>query len=81
MRVRHLPTARTLHSPPAMRARQLAPLSLLTIAACITHLPPRTTAHQRITWQPTFAAAARVAVADGKPMLAVLAAGERDGLC
>jgi hypothetical protein len=64
-----------------MRTRDLAPLALLAVAACITHLPPRTTAHKQIAWQPTFAAAAEAAAASGKPLLAVLAAGERDGLC
>jgi hypothetical protein len=64
-----------------MRIRDLAPLLLLSLTACITHLPPRTTAHQQIWWQPTFEAAAATAAATGKPILAVLAAGERDGLC
>ena len=64
-----------------MRTRDLAPLLLLALSACITHLPVRTTAHQRIAWQPTFDAAAHEAARAGKPLLAVLAAGERDGLC
>ena len=64
-----------------MRTRDLAPLTLLALSACITHLPVRTTAHQQIAWQPTFDAAAERSAATGKPLLAVLAAGERDGLC
>ncbi|MGZ3441491.1 MAG: hypothetical protein ACXVDD_18355 [Polyangia bacterium] len=64
-----------------MRLRDLAPLSLLALAACITHLPPRSTTHLQIHWEPTFEAAAHAASATGKPLLAVLAAGERDGLC
>jgi hypothetical protein len=64
-----------------MRTRDLAPLALLAVTACITHLPPRTTAHKQIAWQPTFDAAAQASAATGKPLLAVLAAGERDGLC
>jgi hypothetical protein len=64
-----------------MRIRDLAPLSLLALTACITHLPPRSTTHLQIAWRPTFDDAARVSAATGKPLLAVLAAGERDGLC
>ncbi|MCU1278946.1 MAG: hypothetical protein JWM53_2492 [bacterium] len=64
-----------------MRIRDLAPLTLLALTACITHLPPRSTTHLQIAWQPTFEAAAARATATGKPLLAVLAAGERDGLC
>ncbi len=61
--------------------RDLAPLTLLALCACITHLPPRSTTHLSIHWEPTFDAAAARAAATGKPLLAVLAAGERDGLC
>ena len=64
-----------------MRLADLAPLTLLALTACITHLPPRSTTHLSIHWQPTFAAAAARSAATGKPLLAVLAAGERDGLC
>lgn len=61
--------------------RSLAPLALLALTACITHLPLRTTTHLQIHWQPSFEAAAQASAATGKPLLAVLAAGERDGLC
>ena len=61
--------------------RDLAPLTLLALTACITHLPPRSTTHLQIHWEPTFAAAAARAAQTGQPLLAVLAAGERDGLC
>jgi hypothetical protein len=67
-----------------MRLRPLAPLALLSfvaMSACITHLPPRSTTHLQIGWRPSFDEAARAAAASGKPLLAVLAAGERDGLC
>ena len=64
-----------------MRTRDLAPLTLLALTACITHLPPRSTTHLQIHWQPSFADAAQLSAATGKPLLAVLAAGERDGLC
>jgi hypothetical protein len=60
-----------------MRLRDLAPLTLLALTACITHLPPRSTTH----WQPSIDDAARTAAATGRPLLAVMAAGERDGLC
>ncbi len=73
--------ARALHTSRAMRISDLAPLTLLALTACITHLPPRSTTHLKIHWEPTFDAAARVAAATGKPLLAVMAAGERDGLC
>jgi hypothetical protein len=78
----HLRAARALHSSLAMRSlRTLAPLLLLALTACITHLPPRSTTHLQIHWEPSFEAAAAHAAATGKPLLAVLAAGERDGLC
>jgi len=78
----HLRAARALHSSRAMRLlRDLAPLALLAATACITHLPVRTTTHLQIHWEPTFEAAAARAAATGKPLVAVLAAGERDGLC
>jgi hypothetical protein len=78
----HLRAARALHPPPAMRPlRDLAPLTLLALTACITHLPPRSTTHLQIHWEPTFEAAAARAAQTGKPLVAVLAAGERDGLC
>jgi len=64
-----------------MRLRDLAPLALVAATACITHLPPRSTTHLAIRWQPTFDDAAARAASDGQPLLAVLAAGERDGLC
>lgn len=74
--------ARLLHPSRAMRLlRDLAPLTLLALCACITHLPPRSTTHLQIHWEPTFEAAAARAAATGKPLLAVMAAGERDGLC
>jgi hypothetical protein len=61
--------------------RDLAPLGLIALTACITHLPPRSTTHLQIHWEPSFESAARVSAATGKPLIAVLAAGERDGLC
>ncbi len=64
-----------------MRLRDLAPIALVAATACITHLPPRSTTHLAIQWQPSFDAAARVSAATGKPLLAVLAAGEIAGLC
>ncbi len=64
-----------------MRLRDLAPLALVAATACITHLPPRSTTHLAIHWQPSFDAAARLSAATGKPLLAVLAAGEIAGLC
>ena len=54
---------------------------LLAAAGCITHLPPRSTTHMQIAWQPSFDAAARVSAATGKPLLAVLVAGKIDGAC
>lgn len=61
--------------------RDLAPLTMLALCACITHLPPRSTTHLQIHWEPTFEAAAARAAQTNKPLLAVMAAGERDGLC
>ena len=74
--------ARTLHPSRAMRPlRDLAPLALLALTACITHLPPRSTTHLQIHWEPSFEAPAARAAQTGKPLVVALAAGERDGLC
>jgi hypothetical protein len=48
---------------------------------CITHLPPRTTTHLRIHWQPSFDAARDEAMRAHKPLLVLLIAGEIAGPC
>ncbi len=55
--------------------------AVLAITGCITHLPVRTTTHLQIHWQSSFEAAEREAARVDKPLLAVLAAGEINGLC
>ena len=50
-------------------------------SACITHLPPRTTTHLQIHWQPDYASAQRAAATAGKPLLVLLVAGEIAGPC
>lgn len=63
-----------------MRPR-VAPCTLLLLAGCITHLPPRSTTHLQIAWRPSFDAAARDAARLHEPLLAVLVAGRIDGPC
>lgn len=84
--VAELAAARALQSRAPMRlatAAALAPVAVaaLTAGGCITHLPPRSTTHLQIAWRPSFDAAARDAAAAGKPLLAVLVAGEINGPC
>jgi hypothetical protein len=50
-------------------------------AGCITHLPPRTTTHLQIHWQPDYETAQHQAQAAGKPLLVLLVAGEIAGPC
>jgi hypothetical protein len=60
----------------------MAALSLVVAAAgCITHLPPRTTTHLQVHWQPDYESARRAAERMGKPLLVLLVAGEIAGLC
>ena len=60
---------------------RIAALGLFTVAGCITHLPPRTTTHLGIHWQPDYASAQRAAEAAHKPLLVLLVAGEIAGPC
>jgi hypothetical protein len=54
----------------------------LALAGCITHLPPPPNHPQmRIEWAPDFEHARARAQQEDKPIYAVLAAGELDGLC
>jgi hypothetical protein len=64
-----------------MRALLVASVIGLTFAGCITHLPVRSTTHMQIAWRAGWDDAAREAARTGKPILAVLAAGEIAGLC
>jgi hypothetical protein len=59
---------------------RLSCLALL-LAGCLTHLAPRSRAHQAIDWQTEYEAARVRAMQLQRPILVVLAAGERDGLC
>ena len=63
---------------------RLAPaLALVAVVAsgCITHLPPRTTTHLQIRWQPGYEAARAEAMRVQKPLLVLLIAGEIAGPC
>ena len=63
-----------------MRSR--CALLLALASGCLTHLPPpRHSHHDEVAWRPSVAAALEEAGRTGKPLLVVLAAGERDGLC
>jgi hypothetical protein len=62
--------------------RRALALGLLFATGCITHLPPPMHHKQMsIDWARDFDEAQRRAASEGKPVLAVLAAGELDGLC
>jgi len=56
-------------------------LALALVSGCLTHVPPTSKKHLEIHWHPTFEGTATAARASGRPMLLVMAAGERDGLC
>jgi len=57
-------------------------LALGVVASgCLTHVGPFTTTYQAIPWAESFEAARDEAVAQGKPLLVVLAAGPRDARC
>jgi hypothetical protein len=62
--------------------RRALALGLLLATGCITHLPPPVQHKQmHIGWTRDFDEAQQRAAREGKPVLAVLAAGELDGLC
>jgi hypothetical protein len=56
-------------------------LPFLFVTGCLSHLPPRSTAHLQIHWAADFEAAQKEAQATGRPILACLVAGEIAGLC
>jgi hypothetical protein len=62
-----------------MRAALVA--AVIALTGCITHLPVRTRTHLKIAWRAGWDDAAREAARTGKPILALLIAGEIDGLC
>ncbi len=52
-------------------------LGAVLLAGCLTHIgPDRDATHLRITWHPDFDAAKRTSLASGRPVLAVLVAGD-----
>lgn len=54
----------------------------MALAGCISHLPPPPDhAQMRIHWASDFEHARAQARAEDRPIYAVLAAGELDGLC
>ena len=57
-------------------------LAVPLLAGCLTHLPPpRSHCQMRVRWAKDFDAAQARALAENKPIVAVLAAGELDGPC
>lgn len=57
-------------------------LALLVTTGCLTHVPVSPAMpHLGIHWVNGFGPARAKALAEGKPLLVILAAGERDGLC
>ncbi len=56
-------------------------IAALSVAGCITHLPPRGLTHLQIHWQPSYDAALAEAGRAHKPLLVLLIAGELAGPC
>ena len=56
-------------------------MALAVVSGCLTHVPATSKKHLEIHWHSTFDDTASAARASGRPMLLVMAAGERDGLC
>ena len=63
-----------------MRRVQLL-LGLGLAAGCVTNLPPTNTEYLQIHWAPTFEKAQEVALAERKPLLVCLVAGQLAGEC
>jgi hypothetical protein len=58
----------------------LACLASLVLTGCLTHIPPNNNLkHMAIDWAPDFASAQERALATGKPILMVMAAGQITG--
>lgn len=58
--------------------------TLLFVSGCLTHVPPNALAEKRyleVAWAPGFDTARERAMADDKPMLVMLVAGQLDGVC
>ncbi len=65
-----------------LRSTLVPVASLLVLAGCLTHLPPAPNMrHRSIHWAASFEEARALALREGKPLLACLVAGARDGLC
>lgn len=71
--------ARTRATIRAMRPALALPA--LALAGCLTHLPPVSEKHLEIRWAPSFPAAQARAIAERKPLLVCLVAGEIAGPC
>ncbi len=56
-------------------------LVVLFVTGCLSHLPPIAHTHMQIHWAKDYAAAAEQARSQQRPILAVMAAGQIDGLC
>ena len=54
-------------------------VTALTSAGCLPHIPMHTTEHLGIGWRASYERAADESARTGRPMLVVLASGEKDG--
>lgn len=62
--------------------RRLAALLGLGLAAgCVTNLPPTNFEYLQIHWAPTFEKAQAVSLAERKPLLVCMVAGQLAGEC
>jgi hypothetical protein len=70
--------ARNLLRAAAM-TRSLACLIVVAAAGCLPHIPMHTTEHLTIGWRGDYLRAQAEAAQTGRPLLVVMASGEKDG--
>jgi hypothetical protein len=69
------------HAATIRAMKRVSLLPALALAGCLTHLPPVSQKHLDIHWAASFDAAQVRAVAERKPLLVCLVAGEIAGPC
>jgi hypothetical protein len=62
-----------------MPKAQLALAFIPLLVGCLPHIPMHTTEHLSIGWRANYAAAATEAAASGRPLMIVMASGDKDG--
>jgi hypothetical protein len=59
--------------------KTLIAIAALALAGCLPHIPMHTTEHLEIGWRANYARAAAEAAATARPLLVVMASGDKDG--